>query len=116
MRQVLLGLRRMPPFQPQELSQSLLRKALAMSTILPLNGLVPDPVGARLRDRTMCDRRYSAPNPRATRPSPLCQARAGSIEIVLMFASFEMNRPGYGSAQFVRRPNGVNTPRPTVRF
>ncbi len=71
---------------------------------------------ALLRLREMWERRYSAPTPRARRPSDVCQATAGSTESVFTFASRETKRPTQGSCQFVRRPNGVNTPRPNVMF
>src|ERR1051326_900289 len=111
-RKASLGLKRSPAFQPHALSQSLLRYALAVSEILPLKGLK----AALLRLREMCERRYSAPAPRAKRPSEVCQATAGSTESTFTFASRETKRPTHGSSQFVRRPYGVITPTPKVRL
>src|SRR5436305_14728585 len=112
MRNELLGLKRRPAFQPHVLSQSLLRYAFAVSEICPLNGLN----AALLRLRVMCERRYSAPTPRAKRPSEVCHASAGSTERTFTFASREMKRPNHGSCQFARRPYGVLTPTPKVRL
>src|SRR5438046_5753202 len=112
MRKDWLGLNSRPAFQPHALSQSLLRKAFAVSEICPLKGLN----AALLRLRAMCERRYSAPTPKAKRPSEVCQATAGSTERTFTFASREMKRPTHGSCQFVRRPYGVITPTPKVRL
>ena len=49
-------------------------------------------------------------------PLVVCQAIEGCTDTVLMFASRETKRPIHGSSQFVRRPNGVKIPTPTVRF
>src|SRR3954447_3495716 len=112
MRKAWLGLKRRPAFQPQLLSQSLLRKALAVSEICPVKGLK----AALLRLRAMCERRYSAPTPKAKRPSEVCQAKAGSTDRTFTFASREMKRPTHGSSQLVRNPYGVMSPTPKVRL
>src|SRR4051812_9597304 len=84
----------------------------------PVNGLTfVEPGGSvLLRERTTRARRYSAPKPTAMLPLLDCQAIEGCTETVLMFASRETKRPIHGSAQFVRSPNGVKTPTPSVRF
>src|SRR5437763_14095706 len=111
MRQVGVGLIITPAFQPQALSQSLERWALATSMKRPVNGFTLTVPGGSVLFRTSTTRarRYSAPTPRAKRPSVVCHAIDGWTEIVLMFASRETKRPIHGSSQFVRRPNGVNT-------
>src|SRR6266498_222373 len=112
MRKELLGLKSKPAFQPQVLSQSLFRNAFTVSETLPVKGLK----APLLRLRAMWERRYSAPTPRAKRPSEVCHATAGSTESTLTLASRETKRPTHGSAQFVRRPYGVITPTPKVRL
>src|SRR5438876_5485766 len=116
MRHVGVNLKSTPTFQPHVDSQPLLSRTAATSAIRPVNGLMPDPVSALFLCNVMRARRYSAPTPRAKRPSEFCHAIAGSTAAILMLESVATKRPTHGACQFVRRPNGVISPTPNVRL